>query len=458
MAKVILYFLFANWAPLIEIMVDTTQLNLSTPYIVSDYQGKVWFGWKYGTIGVRYYEGGILSDSQTVMSGFLFFQGLIRDKNGLIWCLADNDIEIWTCYYNGNFWTNPMEVPGFPSCNFASFQGADSLGNYWVFWTTDWFGYFTGWSRYYNGSVWSESISVGPLPPHINDDCLLHGVTTSKNGRLWAVWTGVEACDTIFVSTYNGTNWIINFRIWGGEDPYGVSAPFFTSSFIDSSVFLSYRTYVSPHTNHILSFNSTISPPETVWTDTQFERAPLIASDDMGQIWMLLCDSIAPGRCHLYWAVWNGDSVSTPQLLDTSQVLFPASDEYIAFDPYSRRVWAGFIAHTYERRTFYATYYELEGVEEGKQESSENELVLHCSPIPASDEMVIQYQLHVSQIIRLSLFNSTGRLVAKLFDGMSQAGAHRQRFLFKGCPAGVYFLVVESDRGSMKKKIVVMKR
>ena len=51
----------------------------------------------------------------------------------------------------------------------------------------------------------------------------------------------------------------------------------------------------------------------------------------------------------------------------------------------------------------------------------------------------------------------TGREVARLVDGVFPAGSHQVRFEASSLPSGVYLYRLNTDKGSITRKMVLMR-
>lgn len=453
MVSIILIFL-QTWVTPIKITPDSTPLtNFEPPLVTSDHQGKIWFAWQENHWApirsytlARYYESGILSEPDTVMPENLvfFLQGLTRDRNGNIWVLGDDDWEIWTRFYDGTQWSDTIPIPIFPSCNHAATGSADSAGNYWVAWCTGYFGLHLVYSCYYNGVEWSPQIQVSDI-----GDSWPYGMATSGNGRLWLVWGCLNGNpDSLYVSTYNGANWSTDFSLDGDIEIRGA---FITSSLTDSSIFVSYRK--GNGTFYVLRFVSNNLPPETLWLNSEFETAPVMICDDLGQLWLFFCDSLNQYDYRLYYAIWGGDSVTSPQLVDTGN----AYDPRTTFDPFHRRIWVTYKDAPVAAQAIYATYTDLEGISEEKLFIVQPKISLICAPNPMKNDCIINYVILRKEKFFLNLYDNSGRLVKKIFNGEKTPGTYSEKISLKEYPNGVYHLLLRTLDVIIKRKVVHVK-
>ncbi len=78
-------------------------------------------------------------------------------------------------------------------------------------------------------------------------------------------------------------------------------------------------------------------------------------------------------------------------------------------------------------------------------------------PNPFNPSTTIEYSLKQTNQTRLSVYNVAGQEVARLVDGMQQAGAHSVQFDASGLPSGMYFYRLESGNFTRSAKMILLK-
>ena len=78
-------------------------------------------------------------------------------------------------------------------------------------------------------------------------------------------------------------------------------------------------------------------------------------------------------------------------------------------------------------------------------------------PNPFNARTVTSFKLQVSSYVNLTVFDITGREVAKLVDGMKPAGSHQIVFDAKNLTSGVYFARLEAGEFRGARKILLLK-
>ena len=76
------------------------------------------------------------------------------------------------------------------------------------------------------------------------------------------------------------------------------------------------------------------------------------------------------------------------------------------------------------------------------------------SPNPISDDFSVKFELTKQQLVELSLFNHTGQFIEVLKNERLPSGYHDFSLTGKGLSAGLYFLNLKTEEGSVALKIV----
>lgn len=78
-------------------------------------------------------------------------------------------------------------------------------------------------------------------------------------------------------------------------------------------------------------------------------------------------------------------------------------------------------------------------------------------PNPFNPNTIINYNLNVKSIIRLSVFNINGKEVAVLVDGLKNPGEHSVRFKPDGLPSGIYFYTLTDGTRKLTRKMIYIR-
>jgi len=78
-------------------------------------------------------------------------------------------------------------------------------------------------------------------------------------------------------------------------------------------------------------------------------------------------------------------------------------------------------------------------------------------PNPFNPNTNISFSISESSQIKLSVFNQKGEIVKSLFEGKLDKGNHNFDFNGSDLTSGVYFYKLESESGSIMKKMIMLK-
>ncbi len=78
-------------------------------------------------------------------------------------------------------------------------------------------------------------------------------------------------------------------------------------------------------------------------------------------------------------------------------------------------------------------------------------------PNPFNPATVIEYNLPQKSMVKLEIFNTLGKRVAVLQNGVQPAGAHSINFDASGLASGVYYYRIETDFGRQGKQMLLLK-
>ncbi|MBE0410798.1 MAG: T9SS type A sorting domain-containing protein [Anaerolineales bacterium] len=432
------------------------------PSLTTDSSGTVWCSWcaQDGNAYVSHYDGS-WSDPDTIYgSGSIFFVGscLSTDANGNVWLVGGDDgVGKWSCFFDGNSWSDIVWIPVFPSCNHDGLATGDGLGNVWFAWTTGYFGdlHEVAYNVYSNGQ-WGSPMRV---TYSTEDDNTLLSVTTDRSGRVWLGWQGshgtpdctsINACfndgsgwsDTMLIDTCVGCSYVDGPAL--AVDTAGqVWAGWCTGESSNNNIYASYYNGVvwsSPM--HVGS-----EPGSAAWP------YPAVTHDSLGGIWLTWMNPTHD----ISFSYWNGTNWSNSAPVDTH----PAMDgtPVMTFD--GERVWVAWCSFRDGYPCVYASYTYGVGVEE--KPAAEPLLsapgLRQNYPNPFSINTTISYQLPSDCHFSLKIYDITGTLVGTLVNQNQKAGRYLVNWNGKDnvgtqLPAGIYFLRLETSNKSITKKIV----
>ena len=96
-----------------------------------------------------------------------------------------------------------------------------------------------------------------------------------------------------------------------------------------------------------------------------------------------------------------------------------------------------------------------QSIGEGRSGELRGKPSLELSANPVTTKASVRYFLPERGKVRLSLYNVAGALVRRIRDGIGKAGVHDLEISVENMRSGVYFLRLETDRGSVTRKLIV---
>jgi glucose/arabinose dehydrogenase len=82
---------------------------------------------------------------------------------------------------------------------------------------------------------------------------------------------------------------------------------------------------------------------------------------------------------------------------------------------------------------------------------------LSVFPNPASSSITIAYSLAHSQFIKFELIDQLGRVMQLIHEGSEESGEKSISVVLKAFPTGIYYLRMQSEEGTLVRKIVIEK-
>jgi hypothetical protein len=83
--------------------------------------------------------------------------------------------------------------------------------------------------------------------------------------------------------------------------------------------------------------------------------------------------------------------------------------------------------------------------------------LVNVSPNPFNPATAISYQLSVLSHISLKVYDTAGRVVAELVNGMQESGSHQVTFDGSGLASGLYFVQLQTGDFSATQKMILLK-
>ncbi|KPK62136.1 hypothetical protein AMJ83_11555 [candidate division WOR_3 bacterium SM23_42] len=454
-----------TWCPPIRVSqydTSTSWYYITDQGLTTDGSGTPWCGWDvdcyaggwiHGILVSRYIDT-VWSTPDTINPFALFYGcNLATDANGNVWIVAE-DYGISACFYNGSSWSELMQIPTQGTCSHYPAATGDSLGNLWVCWAGG--GPGDGhhiWGNTYTMGQWGSAVLISYPGSH---EDIAYSMTADKQGRVWIGWHRFSCPDPgICVSFNDGSGWSDTIII--AEYTYSSSGPALTvdtagrvwAGWVGADSGGPYKLYSSYHDGNVWLEPMLVSESAT-WGD----YSVAITSDDAGNVWLTWVNYDED----IYYSYWNGDNWSNPAPI----AIYPTLDCVVkmAFD--GERIWVTWIREIdSDRWATYASYTYGVGVEEKPAADSPQPVVQLSQnfPNPFSSKASIFYRLQSDCRISLRLYDTAGRHVRTLVNGIQKPGHHIVNWNGKDnegkqLPVGIYFLRLETSNQSITKKIV----
>jgi len=158
------------------------------------------------------------------------------------------------------------------------------------------------------------------------------------------------------------------------------------------------------------------------------------------------------GRRNDVW--YSTDGVNWTQATDSAEWIKREGHTSVVFD---NKLWVlgGEYRHGDLNDVWYSTGL---GIQEPPSHDTIN-LTLRVLPVQFNKNVKITYSLTKSSIVRLSIYDSSGKEVKALFNGKQVAGSHELKWdgednTGRKLSAGTYFLKLKADGSTIIKKIV----
>lgn len=99
----------------------------------------------------------------------------------------------------------------------------------------------------------------------------------------------------------------------------------------------------------------------------------------------------------------------------------------------------------------------LIGISSGNNNVPQKSSLYQNYPNPFNPATTIRYNLSIPSVVKIILYDVTGRQIKVLYDGLKPAGEHNIRFDASGLGSGVYLYRLEAGEYTETKKMVIIK-
>jgi hypothetical protein len=189
--------------------------------------------------------------------------------------------------------------------------------------------------------------------------------------------------------------------------------------------------------------------------------------------------------CSFQWWNWNDDPSNDDEMFQFMAGIHPASGGY-AFRPepdsvqdYRVLISTGpytlFPGEFVQTASTFAVGDSMDGLEAAVDEMAlwyhenitsvlpdpfsapHDVAICHAQPNPFNSSTALSYQLQAASPVSLKVYDTAGRLVATLAEGMQEAGMHQMIFDGSNLPSGVYLYHLASGVANVSGKMVLLK-
>lgn len=124
---------------------------------------------------------------------------------------------------------------------------------------------------------------------------------------------------------------------------------------------------------------------------------------------------------------------------------------------YNYNAYIGYYPHVSEEDHFSFSKSDVSSVEIKDDNSPIQSSIINIHPNPFNASTAISYRLSADGVVNLTIYDITGREVAKLVDGMKPAGSHQVIFDGSDLVSGVYFARLKAGGSKQVRKMLLLK-
>lgn len=413
--------------------------------------------------------------------------------------------EIMYSYFNGNIWSEPVQLSGYDTTySFSPRIALDSNGYPHVVWNHR--AIFPDASIYYStltDSGWAEPYDLTQgLSTAYNPD-----VVIDSQDNIHVVWQNYHnGIFKIFHKIYNGNEWLPYTLICDDENSYGVPriavdsndnlhlscislADIFyfkynglywnprenisnIDSLSSSNHCIAVDTYNNPHIvwrqelsnqmgedifySHYTDIDWTI--PENITNINSICYNPVLAINDQNVKSILFTVDEEEGDPYVYYIFCSENIWTTP---DTT-ISHPSTYSTIALEDNDIIHACMPIGFIYYADIGYTNYQINTEVQLQVKFSNPEILSIQVYPNPFNQYAVFKYKLHRKSYVEIEIYNTIGEIVKQFNRGYQEEGQHSE--FWSGTDnsgveviSGIYFLRLIANDNSITKKIVIIR-
>ncbi len=419
-----------------------------------------WTTWRNGNTDVyeSHYDGTAWSNARAVVSDSNRDEHptLVVDRDGFLWCIwqtyRSGNWEVWAKYYKNGAWRDSMNVSNNVARDILPTAIADDSGYIWVLWQSN---RDNNWNIYYSkllsdlvdpevtvispngGEIWQIG-DIDTIRWHAHDNVRIDSVVIEysiDNGSTWSYITTIVNRDSTYcwsVPPTPSTHCLVRMHAFDQNLNVGadVSDAVFTIYDPESPVIQVY----TPNGGELWFWNE---EHQITWYSTDnidIDSLNIYLSIDSGSSYPFLIAHFTNNDSIFNWTI--------PQV-NSDECLV----KIVGYDV------SGNTGVDVSDSCFTIGEY---NVNEGNNQTPKSWRYT-ASPNPCQIQLNIQVANPVKTMMRIDIYDITGKLVRTVVNATIEPGYHTFRWKTKDIPAGIYFITLQTDEYFQIRKVIILK-
>ena len=235
------------------------------------------------------------------------------------WKGSGSDETLWYSTFDGSAWAPQAQIPGVASSVGPSLAAGPGGGPYAAWKGSD--SDETLWYSSFNGASWAPQAqipgAVSPVGPS-----LAAAVKFVVDPPLYAAWTGTDSDEQLWYSTFDGSNWAPPAQI-PGESSVGPSLAWFAPANADGMLYAAWKGSGSDETLWYSSFDGSNWAPQAQIPGVASSVGPSLAAGPGGLLYAVWQGS--DGDQRLWYSSFDGSNWAPQAQIPGAQAQIPGS-------------------------------------------------------------------------------------------------------------------------------------